>query len=159
MQMFSCHCYKIKLYQPLLLVMIFPSQAKTWHLTGSREVLESMPPLHLLDFACSQLGSPGASLEGSWGLLGRFMGHVWGIWGPFGDVFGPWRGHLEAFWGLRMRRLRQRAPNRDRKRVRNEHQERPRNESETSQKRGPKKMPKRLRNSMQPGPGLEGPRA
>ena len=59
-----------------------------------------MPQLHSRDFACSQLGSPGASLEGSWGLLGPFLGHLWGIWGPFGDVFGPWQGHLEAFWGL-----------------------------------------------------------
>ena len=59
-----------------------------------------MPQLHSCDFACSQLGSPGASLEGSWGLLGFFLGHVWGIWGPFGDVFGPCEGHLEAFWGL-----------------------------------------------------------
>ena len=23
-----------------------------------------------------------------------------GPWNPFGDVFGPWQGHLEAFWGL-----------------------------------------------------------
>ena len=59
-----------------------------------------MPQLHSCDFACSQLGSPGAYLEGSWGLLGLFLGHVRGIWGPFGDVFGPWRGHLEVFWGL-----------------------------------------------------------
>ena len=59
-----------------------------------------MPQLHLSDFACSQLGSPGASLDGSWGLLGPFLGLVWGIRGPFEDVFGPWQGHLEAFWVL-----------------------------------------------------------
>ena len=58
------------------------------------------PQLHFCDFACSQLGSPGASLEGSGCLLGPFVGHLWSIWGPFGDVFGPWQGHLEAFWGL-----------------------------------------------------------
>ena len=59
-----------------------------------------MPQLHSCDFACSQLGSPGASLEGSWGLLGLFLGHVRGIWGPFGDVFRSGQAHLEAFWGL-----------------------------------------------------------
>ena len=59
-----------------------------------------MPQLHLCDFACSQLGSPGASLEGSWGLLKLLLGHLWGICGQFGDVFGPWQGHLEALWGL-----------------------------------------------------------
>ena len=62
-----------------------------------------------------------------------------------------------------MRRLRQRAPNRDRKRAQNEAQEGPRNESEMAQKRGPKRGPKMacesLRNPTQPGPGLEGPRA
>jgi len=36
-----------------------------------------------------------------------------------------------------MRRLRQRAPIRDRKRAKNDFQKGPRNESETSQKRGP----------------------
>ena len=45
--------------------------------------------VHLRDFACSQLGSLGASSEGSWGLPGRFMGHLWGICGSVGDVFGP----------------------------------------------------------------------
>ena len=55
-----------------------------------------MPKLHLCDFACSQLGSPGASLEGSWGFAERFLGHVWGIWGVFGDVIVPLQGHLEV---------------------------------------------------------------
>ena len=59
-----------------------------------------MPHLHLCDFACSQLGSPGASLEGSWGLLGLFLGHVRGILGPFGDVTGSLQGLLECFRGL-----------------------------------------------------------
>ena len=62
-----------------------------------------------------------------------------------------------------MRRLRQRAPKRDRKRAKNEPQQSPRNESEMSQKRGPKRGPKiaceSLLSPTQPGPGLESARA
>ena len=61
-----------------------------------------MPQLHSCDFACSQLGSPRASLEGSWGLLGPFLGHLWGIWGPFEDVvagaLGGFLGSAKAFF-------------------------------------------------------------
>ncbi len=62
-----------------------------------------------------------------------------------------------------MRRLRQRAPNRDRKKSKNEPQEGPRNESERGQNRGPKRGPEMacesLRAPTQLGPGPEGPRA
>ena len=62
-----------------------------------------------------------------------------------------------------MRRLRQRAPKRDRKRAKNEPQEGPRNESEMSQKRRPKRGPKMvcesLLTSTQLGPAPESVRA
>ena len=62
-----------------------------------------MPQLHSCDFACSQLGSPGASLEGSWGLLGPFLGHLGSIWerlwamaGALGGFLGSARALLEG---------------------------------------------------------------
>ena len=62
-----------------------------------------------------------------------------------------------------MRRLRQRAPKRDRKRPKNKAQEGPRNESDMAQKRGPKGGPKiaceGLLTTTEPGPGLESGRA
>ena len=62
-----------------------------------------------------------------------------------------------------MRRLRQRAPKRDRKRAKNEPQEGPRNESEMAQKRSPKRGPKMacegLLTSTELGPGVESLRA
>lgn len=80
----------------------FQNGVPKWHQNGLLATTcasrgPNMLQLHLCDFACSQLGSPGASLESSWGLLGRFLVHVWGIWGPSGDVFWPLQGH---FWGL-----------------------------------------------------------
>ena len=65
-----------------------------------------MPQLHSCDFACSQLGSPGASLEGSWGLLGPFLGHLGSIWerlwamaGALGGFLGSARALFEAIIG------------------------------------------------------------
>ena len=62
-----------------------------------------------------------------------------------------------------MRRLRQRAPKRDRKRAKNEPRKGPRNEFEMIQKRGPKRSPKMACESLlsptEPGPGSERVRA
>ena len=65
-----------------------------------------MPQLHSCDFTCSQLGSPGASLEGSWGLLEFFLGHLGSIWerlwamaGALGGFLGSARALFEAIIG------------------------------------------------------------
>ena len=61
-----------------------------------------MPQLNLWDFACSQLGSPGASLEGSWGLLGHpgsIWGRLWAMTGALGGFLGSARALFEAIIG------------------------------------------------------------